>query len=173
MRLVIAASLGIVGSSIFYQNSLEWEWCLNVLILQGIIKYGIWITPLIYIAHQVVRVIRINKDEEVVEGKKLDKDEKEGSNSTLSGLIKVLGMLKPYLQNSKVMQLSLLACLATMAITRFTNMYTVLLEKNIVNALTEENFFCWELLLTKFSLGYVKQFWKSSQGTFIKSFPKI
>ena len=155
MRLVIAASLGIVGASILYQNSLEWEWCLNVLILQGIIKYGIWITPLIYIAHQVVRVIRINKDEEVVEGKKLDKDEKEGSNSTLSGLIKVLGMLKPYLQNSKVMQLSLLACLATMAITRFTNMYTVLLEKNIVNALTEENFFCWELLLTKFSLGYV------------------
>ena len=76
MRSTIAASLGIIGASFFYQNGLEWGLRLNVAILQSIVKYGIWLTPLIYIADQVRKVVKLNKEEDVVD-KTLEKDEKE------------------------------------------------------------------------------------------------
>ena len=144
MRSAIATSLGVIGASLLYQNGVEWGLHLNVGILQSMVKYGIWLTPLIYIAYEVRKVVKLNKEEEVVVDKPLDKDEKKGGDSTISGLIKVFAMVRPYILHSRAMQLSLLGCLATMAITRFTRMYALLMEKNIVIALTEEKFFCWK-----------------------------
>jgi len=156
MRSAIATSLGVIGASFLYQNGVEWGLSLNVGILQSMVKYGIWLTPLIYIAYEVRKVVKLNKEEEVVVDKPLDKDEKKGGDSTISGLIKVFAMVRPYILHSRAMQLSLLGCLATMVITRFTRMYALLMEKNIVIALTEEKYFCWELLLTQLSLRYVE-----------------
>ena len=61
-RSAIATSLGVIGASLLYQNGVEWGLHLNVGILQSMVKYGIWLTPLIYIAYEVRKVVKLNKN---------------------------------------------------------------------------------------------------------------
>ena len=167
----MAAVFGIVFASL-YQNHPGWEW--YIYIATSIMKFGLWLTPLAYIANKVTRAVRHIRAEEDMEEDDEDEisvkqDKGNQGRYIIKGILKGLRMLKPYL-TSTVTQLSLLGCLGCLVLWRFINMYEMHLEKNIVDALTNDRFFCWELLLTKFSLGYVKTLLSGLSGRLYTKF---